>query len=305
MQCRVWDECDRLLRGPLGGQSILEVMHPGEEGEAAAAAGQRLQETRYAQPALFALEFSLAQVWLAAGVEPVCLVGHSVGEYVAAVVGGLLGLEEGLQLVARRAQLMQELEGEGSMVAVAVGEAEAEAAIQACGVGAAVSVAAVNGPQSVVVSGYRAEVEAVVAWLQGTEDGDAGGGGSGGRGAGGMPGGGGSGRGGGVRGTPLVVSHGFHSPQMEGMLAALEKAAGAVQFAAAPRIPIISNVTGRVVRDGSMSHGGYWRTHTRSAVRFAAAAEALAAEGVELVIEVGPQPDMICGIFFPFKESGD
>mmetsp|Transcript_89611 Transcript_89611/g.155160 ORF Transcript_89611/g.155160 Transcript_89611/m.155160 type:complete len:1831 (-) Transcript_89611:434-5926(-) len=271
---RSLDECDRGLRPHLDGQSILELMHADPACEEART---RLEQTQYAQPALFAVEYALAQIWLSMGVQPKCLMGHSVGEYVAAVVGGLLPLEEGLQLIATRGRLMQQMEGDGCMVAVSLPEAEAVQAIRDSGADGEVSIAAVNGATSVVISGYRGGVQRVVDLVQ-LRHADA-------------------------KCTALAVSHGFHSPQTEGLLDAVESFAQTLPFAAAPRIPIISNVTGEVVLDDSMSNGQYWRRHTRSTVRFVSGLQTLLAEGVDVIVEVGPHP-VLCGLVMQAVDRG-
>ena len=207
---RTLEECDRLLRPHVDGQSILTVMHADPTSEGAT---ERFRQPQYAQPALFALEYSLAQMWKTAGVVPEYVMGHGLGEYVAAVVSGVMGLEDGLQLVARRAKLMEAVQTVGRMVAVGVTEVEAMAAIAFCGVGAEVSVAAVNGPRAVVVSGLQSGVDAVVSRLQQLDHG--------------------------VQCTVLEVSHGFHSPQMDGMLQPLQELAGEVTFAPRPNIPVM------------------------------------------------------------------
>ena len=179
------DRCAEALRPHLA-EPLLAVLF-GEAGDPA-----RLDQTGYTQPALFALEVALATLWRSWGVEPTGVLGHSVGEVAAACVAGVLTLEDGCTLIATRGRLMQALPPDGAMVAVAAPAAQVQAACAP--VAAEVSLAAVNGPASVVISGRRPAVAQVVQTLTAA----------------------------GVRTTPLTVSHAFHSPLMEPMLAAFE-----------------------------------------------------------------------------------
>jgi acyl transferase domain-containing protein/SAM-dependent methyltransferase/acyl carrier protein len=248
------ERCAKVLEGVLD-RPLLEVLYPpqGQQG--------RLDETRYTQPALFALEYALAQMWKSWGVEPDAVMGHSVGEYVAAVEAGVMELEDGLRLVAERGRLMQGLKGEGAMVAV---EAEEEWVKQALeGWEESVSVAARNGPRQVVVAGERKGVEEVVGRLEKR----------------------------GVKTKKLKVSHAFHSPQMEPMLEEFERKVGQVKLGA-PRKVLISNVTGKKA-GGEVAQARYWREHVRQTVRFAEGMEALGQEGVGVYLEVGPSPVLV------------
>ncbi len=231
--------------------------------------GARLDETAYTQPALFAVEYALAELWRSWGIEPDVLVGHSVGEYVAACLAGALSLDDALALVAERARLMQELPRDGAMAAV-LAPADAVAELLA-GREHELSLAAVNGPGAVTISGARAAVAELVDEL-------------------------------GARGhaaKELTVSHAFHSPLIEPMLDALEAAASRVAFAPL-RAPVASNVTGELLEPGFVPDAGYWRRHTRSTVRFASCVEAAAqrmaaldpAAG-RLFVEIGPRPTLI------------
>src|SRR6185503_8415424 len=159
------------------------------------AASGRLDETAYTQPALFAVEYALAEVWRSWGVQPAVVLGHSVGEYVAACVAGVFSLEDGLKLVAARGRLMQALPQDGEMAVVLSDQARAAAAIQPYQ--QEISIAALNGPQNVVLSGRRQAVQAVRTALQAQ----------------------------GIQTQPLRVSHAFHSPLMEPMLASFARAA--------------------------------------------------------------------------------
>ena len=181
--------------------------------------------------------------------------GHSVGEYVAACVAGVFPLEDALKLVAARGRLMGSLPVGGGMSAVEASEKRVRAAIGAEGLG--LSIAAVNGPRSVVVSGVEAELLQLAERLEGE----------------------------GIRTKRLVVSHVFHSALMEPILDALEKLAGEVSFVA-PRIALVSNLSGREVRDEVVSTG-YWRRHAREAVRFADGMRTLWERGYRAFVERG------------------
>ncbi len=248
------ERCEELLRGQLD-RPLLSVMYP-KDGETSP-----LDETEYTQPCLFALEWALAEMWRSFGVEPSAVMGHSVGEYVAACVAGVFSLEDGLKLVAARGRLMQALPSGGAMAAVSAGEERVMAAIATSG--ASVSIAAVNGPASVVVSGAERDLARVLGELERE----------------------------GVRTKRLVVSHAFHSDLMDPVLGDLERVAGEVSYSA-PRIALVSNVTGEVIRD-EVANAGYWRRHAREAVRFAAGTVALWGQGYRVFVEVGPSPTLL------------
>ncbi|WPB82528.1 amino acid adenylation domain-containing protein [Archangium violaceum] len=247
-------QCDELLRPHLD-RPLFSVIYP-NDGEASL-----LDETAYTQPALFALEYALAQLWRSWGVEPMALLGHSVGEYVAACLAGVFSLEEGLTLIARRGRLLQALPREGAMATVlARSEHVAEALVPYAD---ALSIAALNGPESVVVSGARGALAELLARL-GAE---------------------------GIQSKPLATSHAFHSPLMEPALTSLEWAARLVTYSA-PRIPVVSTVTGRLIQGAEMD-ARYFREHTRAPVRFLEGMQALVAQGCQTFIELGPAPVLL------------
>lgn len=251
------DECDRLLQ-PYLERSLLSVIFADEGSEAAAL----LDETAYTQPALFAIEYALAQLWLDWGVKPAAVVGHSVGEYVAACIAGVFSLEDGLRLIAARGRLMQSLPHDGSMAALQLDEAAAKALI--ADKADIVSFAAINGPRSVVISGDKEAVEGLAADLKEA----------------------------GTKTKVLTVSHAFHSHLMDPILDAFEAEASAVTFRPA-QIPLVSNVTGQLVDDDQILGPRYWRDHIRAAVRFADAMHVLHDEGYEIFLEVGPAPVLL------------
>jgi acyl transferase domain-containing protein/acyl carrier protein len=243
------DECAALAAPELP-RPLLEVVF----GDAAA-----LDRTEYTQPALFAVEYALTRLWDACGVKPAIVLGHSVGEYVAACVAGVFSLADGLRLICLRARLMQSLPPGGAMAAVACAP-EALAGL----LGAELCVAALNGPAQTVIAGTDAAVRAASATLAAR----------------------------GVRCMPLPVSHAFHSHLVEPVLDAFEAAAREVTFAA-PRLRLISNLTGAAADPATLVRPQYWRRHLREPVRFADGVRALAAAAPDVCIEIGPHPVLL------------
>lgn len=242
------DRCAELLKGELQ-EPLLEVLWGGGT--------DLLKQTAYAQPALFAVEYALAEMWRSWGIEPSVVLGHSVGEYVAACVAGVCSLADGLKLIVGRARLMQGVQGQGAMAAAMTGENEVRAAL--AGLEKRVSVAALNAPENVVISGYEADLRVAEERLQAA----------------------------GVRVQRLAVSHAFHSPQMEEMESAFEQLVRDLHFEA-PRIRLISSLTGRAIGPQEMSDPGYWRRQVRQPVQFRAAMETLNGLGSKIFLEVGP-----------------
>jgi acyl transferase domain-containing protein len=185
------DRCDALLQ-PLLNTSLVELLFAKE--------AETLNQTVYAQPALFALEYALSELWASWGIRPSVVMGHSVGEYVAAYVAGVFSLEEGIRLIAKRGQLMQALPRGGGMATVfAAPDLVAAALAPHAG---RVGIAAANGPQHIVMSGEQGALQAVCSTLESE----------------------------GIRTTALAVSHAFHSHLMEPMLAAFAQEARQVAF---------------------------------------------------------------------------
>jgi acyl transferase domain-containing protein/acyl carrier protein len=249
--------CDEVLR-PLVGQSLVELLYPPERDTHARS---RLDETGFTQPVLFALEYTLARLWMQWGIRPDFMMGHSVGEFVAACVAGVFSLEEGLALVAARARLMQSLPSGGAMAAVSAEPAEVEELISRCA--GPLSIAALNGPRNVVISGHEGVVRDCLGELSRK----------------------------GRRGTPLRVSHAFHSVLMDPILDAFSREAEKVRFLP-PGIPLISNLNGREVGEEILSPR-YWVDHLRKPVMFARGMETLSQAGVQAFLEVGPKPTLV------------
>ncbi|ABX06595.1 Beta-ketoacyl synthase [Herpetosiphon aurantiacus DSM 785] len=213
----------------------------------------RLHQTAWAQPAVFVVEYALAQLLASWGIRPQALLGYSVGEYVAATVAGVLSLEDALTLVAKRAQWIQ-AQPAGSMLAVSL-SAEAIGAY----VGGAVALAVVNSPMTCVLAGPQSALEAVKTRLDGDE----------------------------VASRWLETSHAFHSPMLAPVQAELTALAGTLRLQA-PRIPYVSNITGTWITDAEATDPGYWARHMVETVQFADGVGTLLADAQLVVLEVGP-----------------
>ncbi|WP_433260472.1 SDR family NAD(P)-dependent oxidoreductase [Actinosynnema sp. CS-041913] len=243
----VVDECAAILEPALG-LDIRTLMFT-------AGSDDTLGQTRYTQPALFVLEYALAALWRHWGVEPAAMIGHSIGEYVAATLAGVFELADALRLVAVRGRLMQSVP-EGSMLAVPLDESEV--ADRLTGTGCAV--ATVNGPGACVVSG---PTDAVTALAESYKEQ-------------------------GVSCRVLRTSHAFHSPMMDPILDEFTAAVAAVPRRA-PRLRFLSNVTGLPITDEQATDPAYWATHLRRPVRFGACVAALLADGgAWALVECGP-----------------
>ncbi|WP_189136075.1 type I polyketide synthase, partial [Wenjunlia tyrosinilytica] len=247
----VMERCSEVVRAELG-VDLCGVLFG--EGWDSAESAALLGETWVQQPALFSVQLALAEQWRAWGVEPCAVVGHSLGEVVAGALAGVWSLRDAVRLVCWRGDLMQRL-GRGAMVAVDLGEAEAEEfAVGGC------VVAVVNGPRRTVLSGPVEAIEPVEVALAER----------------------------GVRCRRLATSHAFHSPMMDPMLGEFERRLSGVEFRA-PRVRLVSAVTGGWLTGEQAVSASYWAGQVRSAVRFSAGVERLLAdEPGALLLEVGP-----------------
>lgn len=247
------DKCAQILH-PYLNQPLLEILYP-EAGKSSP-----LDETAYTQPALFALEYALFRLWESWGIKPDAVMGHSVGEYAAACVAGIFSLEDGLKLIAERARLMQALPQDGEMVVVFASEALVTSIIQPY---PQVTIAAINGPNIIVISGDRHVIEVITNILR-TE---------------------------GITTKKLQVSHAFHSPLMEPILGEFEQIAKNITYSS-PKISLISNLTGQPITD-EIATPEYWCNHVRQPVRFVDSMEALYQRGYKIFVEIGPKPTLM------------
>nr|CAD19092.1 StiH protein [Stigmatella aurantiaca Sg a15] len=244
------DQCDALLQPHLG-RSLLSVLYP-EPGSRTP-----LDETAFTQPALFAIEYALAMLWQSWGIQPTAVMGHSVGEYVAACVAGVFSLEDGLRLIAERGRLMQALPPDGDMAAVFAEEARVVEAIAPFS--SQLSIAAVNGPTETVISGEKGALAAVLERLSAQ----------------------------GIQARRLNVSHAFHSPLMQPIVDTFAGVVASVTFHP-PQFELISNVTGRPADPQLLSSSEYWCRHLLAPVRFWDSLQSLHQRGSRLFLEIGP-----------------
>jgi acyl transferase domain-containing protein len=252
---RALNRCDVALRNRLD-RSLLDVLYPSD------GASSPIDETQFTQPALFAFEYALNELWRSWGVQPTFVLGHSVGEYVAACVAGVFSVEDGLALIAERARLMQAQPSGGRMVAVMAPLEIVQEAFDSLNL--RVSIAALNGPRQTVISGHGEDVETLLAQFSNA----------------------------GVKFRELAVSHAFHSPLMDPVLSPFEQAAAKVSFGT-PRLRLISNLTGQVASAAQISQPEYWRRHLREPVQYAASMQTVAEAGCTVFLEIGPNPVLL------------
>jgi acyl transferase domain-containing protein/surfactin synthase thioesterase subunit/acyl carrier protein len=250
------DRCAEILQ-PYLKEPLLEVIYPNSSHN------QRvtINDTAYTQPVLFAFEYSLFELWKSWGIKPSVVMGHSIGEYVAACVAGVFSLEDGLKLIAARGRLMQSLPQEGEMVAVLASESQVLQAIEPYS--SKIAIAAINGSQNTVISGDRSSVRAVVSSLKAER----------------------------VKTKSLQVSHAFHSSLMKPMLAEFEQVARTITYSL-PQLSLISNLTGETTT-AEIATPDYWCRHILQPVKFADSMKTLVCQNYRVFLEIGPKPTLL------------
>ena len=244
------DLCSEILQSQLS-LDLRDVLYPDAEQEEDAS--YRLKQTSITQPALFAIEYALARLWMDWGINPTALIGHSIGEYVAACLAGVFSLEEALSLVAVRGRLMQELPS-GSMLAVFLSEEELRPFLNK-----KLSLAAINGPSICTVSGAEEDIEYLEKQLLDKK----------------------------LDYSTLHTSHAFHSEMMEPILDPFIEEIGRIKLNS-PQIPFISNVTGTWITPEEAVTPAYWARHLRQTVRFSDGIQELLKDSDKILLEVGP-----------------
>jgi acyl transferase domain-containing protein len=243
------DACSELLKEQIG-LDLRDLLYPLDDLEGAAA---KLKQTEYTQPALFTIEYALAQLWMEWGLTPNTMVGHSIGEYVAACISGVMSLPDALSLVAMRGRLMASMPG-GSMLAVPLPEAAVQYLL-----GPDVSLAAVNAPSMCVLSGSASAIDEVERQLAAQK----------------------------VHGSRLHTSHAFHSSMMDPVLGQFTERLARVTLKA-PKIPYLSNLTGSWITPELAMSPAYWAAHLRHTVRFGDNLCEIMAYPDLAILEVGP-----------------
>ena len=240
------DRCAEILTAYLD-KPLLEIFESPE-----------IDRTIYTQPAIFSLEYALAQLWLSWGVKPDYVAGHSIGEYVAACVAKVFSLEDGLKLVAIRGKLMEELPSSGGMLAIFSSQEKVAELIAAYR--QEVNIAAINNSQNVVIAGKSNTLTIIEDKLARLD----------------------------IASTLLEVSHAFHSPLMKPMLADFQQVAQTITYSQ-PEIPLVSNVTAQLAAE-DITDPTYWVEHIVQPVRFADSFQFLLKEGVDIFLEIGAKP---------------
>ncbi|OQW95593.1 MAG: hypothetical protein BWK79_01925 [Beggiatoa sp. IS2] len=244
------DECAEILIPHLG-FDLRQVLYPSVE--TAETATEKLQQTALTQPALFVIEYALAKLWTSWGIQPQAMIGHSIGEYVAACIADVFSLEDALALVATRGKMMQEM-SPGTMLSISLPAAKVESLL-----GDQLALCVINAPSSCVVGGQTSEIAVLEQKL--TEIG--------------------------VDYQRLHTSHAFHSPMMEPLLESFTARVAQVTLHP-PQIPYISNLTGTWIRPEEATDPAYWARHLRHTVRFADGIQLLLQDSQRVLLEVGP-----------------
>ncbi len=252
---RALQRCDEILRAHLE-KPLLSVLFP-QAGE-----HSPLDDTNYTQPATFALQYALAELWRSWGVEPGLIMGHSVGEIVAATVAGMMSLEDGLMIVSERGRLMHSLPQIGLMASILADETRVHEAIAPYV--DRVALAAINGPESTVISGERNAVLEILRTLEAN----------------------------GIKTRPLQVSNSFHSPLVEPVLDEFEAACRRAHYRA-PTTPLFSSMRLEFVNENNLLDAAYWRHNLRYTVRYSEALQKLHGLGYRVFVEIGPAPILV------------
>lgn len=244
-------ECANLLESYID-VPLLEILFPDDD-------SKWLDKMTYGQPALFAVEYALAQLWVSWGIKPTTVLGHSVGEYVAACISGVFSLADGLKLVCARGRLMDSLPQAGEMFAIFANESIVNEVIAPYG--ADVSIAAYNGPTNIVISGIAETLQPIVATFAGLN----------------------------IKTQHLAVTQAAHSHFLDQILDEFESVAQTISYSP-PRLGYVSCLTGKMVEGAEITNAPYWRRHLRLPVRFADGMRTLYSEGYRNFIEIGPNP---------------
>lgn len=251
------DQCEELLR-PCMDRKLTEILFPAPGDESL------INQTLYLQPAMFALQYALTELWRSWGLEPALVAGHSLGEYAAACAAGIFSVSDGLQFVAARARLTASLPPDGGMMAVFASQEQVLSVIAPYA--DRISIGALNGPKNVVVSGGLRELDVLAGQFEAA----------------------------GIKCHRLKVPTAYHSPLLDPILDEFEAVAQTVSYAS-PKVGFISNVSGAAIDADKPLTASYWRQHLRQSVRFSAGLEALYHQGVRHFLELGPKP-VLCAL---------
>ncbi|WP_017293948.1 hybrid fatty acyl-AMP ligase/type I polyketide synthase [Geminocystis herdmanii] len=247
------DYCEQILNQYLD-KPLTEVLFQEENADL-------LNQTLYTQPALFVIEYALAKLWLSYGIQPSIIMGHSVGEYVAATLAGVFSLEDGLKLIAYRGKLMQTLPLDGGMVCLFTSLDKVEKLINPYNNQVEISV--INGDNNIVISGYNHTLEEIIIEAQKHN----------------------------IKSRKLAVSHGFHSFLMQPILTQFKEIAETIDYNL-PQLPLISNVTGKVINE-EIATADYWVNHVMKPVKFADSIAYLKNNGYQILLEIGAKPILL------------
>ncbi|BAQ66805.1 type I polyketide synthase [Geminocystis sp. NIES-3709] len=247
------DYCEQVLNNYLE-KPLTEVLFE-EKNESL------LNQTIYTQPALFVIEYALAKLWLRYGIQPSIVMGHSVGEYVAATLAGVFSLDDGLKLIAYRGKLMQKLPLDGGMLCLFTSLDNVKNLINQYN--NQVEISAINGDNNIVISGYKHLLKEIIISAEKQN----------------------------IKSSKLAVSHGFHSFLMQPILAEFKEIAETIDYNL-PQLPIISNVTGRVNSE-EIATADYWVNHVMKPVNFADSIAYLKNNGYQILLEIGAKPTLL------------